>query len=124
MAGNSWQQPVAGEPSLGTGHFHPGIILNVDPASTALQTLDISAYVPVGTKKVSGWGTFVSATAGRTVQLEDAADTIVYAKSYTVAGATKDFSWECAVDADRKIYWKVSNTDVSSLLLYLVDYYI
>ena len=119
---NSWQQPVAGEPSLGTGHFHTETILNVDPASTAIQTLDISAYVPAGTKAVRGWGTFVSATAGRTIQLTNAGGTAVYGKSYTIAGATTPFVWECAVDANRNIYWVVSNADVSSLLLYLVRY--
>jgi len=120
--GNSWQSPVTGEPSLGTMHLHPGTILDTDPASTSVQTLDISAFVPVGTKLVRGWGTFVSATAGRTIQIVNAGATEVYAKSYSVAGATKDFSWEGAVDANRNIYWVVSNTDVSALLLYLVEY--
>ena len=51
---NSWQQPVAGEPSLGT--LHPcaaTVVVSTDPADANWSAaVDISAVVPVGTKAV------------------------------------------------------------------------
>jgi hypothetical protein len=58
MAGNSWQQPVAGEPSAGT--YHPlsrapgGNDVNANTTATTGTpgTLDLTSIVPVGTRAV------------------------------------------------------------------------
>lgn len=54
MAGNSWQQPVAGEPACGTLHFlSTGAVTirnNVDPSTSNVYTDDLSSYIPVGSK--------------------------------------------------------------------------
>ena len=54
MAGNSWQQPVAGEPSLGTLHWlsaAAGYSVNAGTANTWTD-VDVSSKVPAGTKAV------------------------------------------------------------------------
>ncbi len=47
---NSWQAPVAGEPSLGTMHEHyADLAIESTPSATAYYTIDVSGEVPVGT---------------------------------------------------------------------------
>lgn len=120
---NSWQQPVSGEPSLGTPHKHVATILNTDPSSTGVQTLDISANVPVGTTWVEGYWYILSATANRTGRLCNSGDTETYLYIHNpVAGQTGRGQFSCPV-VDRKIYWAVNNTDVSSFGMQMNRYW-
>ena len=57
MAGNSWQQPVSGEPSLGTEHFltrsgTDRTVINSAAGSASWTAVDCSSFVPTGTKAV------------------------------------------------------------------------
>lgn len=49
MAGNSWQQPVAGEPSVGSLHLITPVQVDTrDPTGSGYVVIDCSAYIPQG----------------------------------------------------------------------------
>ena len=125
MAGNSWQQPVAGEPSWGTPHLHYVQALSTNPADTNITELDLSAYVPVGTKGVIGWMQSDSTTANDNVYILNAAGTEFYGRViHEVANIFNSAMFISPVDSARKIYWKASNARVISLTIHLVVYFI
>jgi len=127
MAGNSWQQPVSGEPSWGTFHPHfKEFVLNTDPASTAVQTLDLSAEVPVGTKMVAVIVALRSSS--------DNSEAYVYNNSsgtqlwgYTSAPHNGQYAGGlefAPVDSSRNVFWGVSTTTVNSLQWRMLGYWI
>ena len=125
MAGNSWQQPVAGEPSCGTPHRKYNLALDVDPASTAVQTLDLSALVPVGTKAVAVMLVMQSTNAGDYLRICDSGNTEIY--GYALAQVANVYcSGYCIapVDSSRYIYWVINNARVVVARIYLQYYFI
>ena len=124
MAGNSWQQPVAGEPSAGT--FHPKYALimnNVDPADTNWHEVDISASVPVGTKAIFVTGQFTT-TVATNYQMSNANG----GSSYIVnVAATNGYGGVCGivpVSSTRTVWYKVGNAGVSGIYTYMSGYFI
>jgi hypothetical protein len=61
---NSWQSPVAGEPSFGTIHPHYKELV-ANAASAGYAAVDLSAEVPKSAKAIYIDMEFVSGTAGR-----------------------------------------------------------
>lgn len=121
---NSWQQPVSGEPSLGTPHKHWAAILNTDPTTTAVQTLDLSSYVPVGTTWIEGFAEHTSATAGRVTTICNSDDSEQYGYVVNpVAGAYGRGHFSCPVTTDRKMYWRVNNADVANIIIVMSRYW-
>ena len=122
---NSWPQPVAGEPSCGTPHKKYNLALDTDPASTAVQTLDLSALVPVGTWAVALNLTLNSTTAGDYFRICDSGNTEIYGQAITqVANQYQGGYCIAPVGANRYIYWQVNNARVTVGRIYLEFYFI
>ena len=125
---NSWQQPVAGEPSCGTLHLCPFTqVLSTDPADTSIHALDLSAVVPVGTKAVFIEARIASATtAGRNLLLYAADGTTPQwlVRNPIVSASNWPGHGVAYLDASRNMYWQASSTDVSSVVIAVMGYFI
>lgn len=124
MAGNSWQQPVAGEPSWGTFHTHFEELVNTDPSSTGDQTVTCT-NAPTGTNGIVVRITISSATtAGRYVDVKDSSGNIWYrcANPSTAIGGRGETL--VPLNASKQFLWSVPNVDVSSVILVMLGYYI
>jgi len=126
---NSWQSPVAGEPSLGTLHpltnWTEKPVDGVDPTTTVLQTIDCTSYVPNGCRAVHVRCAMVASTAGRGLWIRDPDNlktTVNCMNTSTTIESTADGIGY--LDASRNLYWKVDNTDVTSVSIWLTGYYI
>ena len=128
MAGNSWQQPVAGQYSVGSLHYCTSVTVvgGADPASTGTWVTSLSAHTPEGCKAVDlrlivGSGT----TAGRTLSIRDPGDawsTIIASNpSTSVQGRGNGVGF---LDSSRNLRWTVNNSDVDSVSIILNGYYI
>lgn len=116
------KQPVAGEPDIGGGiHLHTAEVVNTNPINTNVTLADISTQVPTGTRLVKGYGLFISVTAGRSIYVYRADQLTVMERALTLAGASTHFRWEAEVD-NRKIYWSVTDVDVSALVMIMTEY--
>ncbi len=129
MAGNSWQQPVAGEPSRGTLHNVTGYVIKVvdafDPTTTATVVTDLSSYVPAGCSAVALRTSVVSATAGRNLWIRDPSDLQTsHGCTNETAGGTGRGDGIGYLDSSLNLRWKVDNSDVSSVTIWLTGYYI
>jgi hypothetical protein len=125
MPGNTFVQPVAGEPSGGTPHLHYANILNTDPAGSAWASIDLSAQVPVGTNAIFVYCAIQSATSGRELYLSNATGGTVYARM-AVSGANNR-TWAgfmVPISSDRKLWWWVDNADVSLAYISMTMYFI
>lgn len=121
---NSWQSSVPGEPSLGKPHYHYAQVLSVDPVGTAVTAVDLSAEVPVGTTMVKGWGTVTGATTGKSAFIYDKTGTDIISRGLTlIAAGTIPFSWTATLDSARNMYYSASNSDITDIKLYMVEYY-
>ena len=122
---NSWQQPVAGEPSLGTPHPHIDTVINTDPGATTLQTVSLAAYVPVGTKAVALQLALTSTTAGDFAAFKDSTDTLFYATIRAQVANLQTDGWVIVpVDSNRNIYWKVNDVRVFFLFARMELYFV
>ena len=127
MAGNSWQQPVAGEPSLGTPHFHrwnSGIAV---PAGTGQQTLSLVGQVPTGTKAVFCYMGVMSAgvSSAKWIQVEDAAgNRTAWSGRNQVANAMISGSGFAPVDGNLNMFWRVGDVALTGIELVIVPYFI
>ena len=135
---NSWQQPVSGEPSLGTPHPSPldgsnlRQIYSGTPATTPSTTeVDVSSYVPMGTKAIYiegvlrvGSNTQTSLRASKTISGNF--DNGIWTCQGYGATAFQDFPFSGIVqlDSSRKFWIYRSNTSLVSCQLFLVLYYI
>jgi hypothetical protein len=116
--------PVPGEPSLGTPHPHYATILNVDPASTAVQTLSLAAHLPVGAKMIALVMELTSTNAGDSVIITNAAGTAYYGVLMAQVNGQDNYGYCLSpVDASLNIYWKVNNVRVTSVILYSEVYW-
>jgi hypothetical protein len=125
MAGNSWQQPVAGEPSWGTPHTHIEALVDAyDPAATTDYTVTV-ANVPTGTNGIGGWCDVLSATtAGRSLYIKDASAntwTRISSISTAIPGRGR---FLVPLNASKQFKWAVSGTDVNAVTIELTEYYI
>jgi hypothetical protein len=68
---NSFQSPVAGEPSLGTPHPHVERLVNGPGAGTGTYTYTVTA--PAGATQVYLWAEFSSGTAGTYIFVQSTA---------------------------------------------------
>ena len=129
MAGNSWQQPVAGEPSLGT--MHPcaaNLVVNIDPVDTNWSAaVDISAVVPAGTKAVycslelrsanttSYWGQVAGGTTPTSPFIEGICGTVAGVSGQRVYG------W-IYLTSGLNLYHRVQSTNVCVLKVTIMAY--
>lgn len=125
MAGNSWQQPVAGEPSWGTAHPHVYDSGATDPGDANVHSLDLSAEVPVGTMGVEGFISMASGTVGDYVTVTNAAGTVVYGIARCDAASTTTDGWfKSPLTTDRLMYYQANNARVTAQRFRIVNYYI
>jgi hypothetical protein len=114
--GNSWQSPVAGEPSLGTPHKHIAVLYAADPAVTTVITVDCTAWMPVGTTWLDYILGVASTTVGDYVTITDAAGTAIYDYNQVqVAANTIYIAGGCPIDSARCVYFKVNNARVTAV---------
>ncbi|MFA5376766.1 MAG: hypothetical protein WC455_13540 [Dehalococcoidia bacterium] len=111
---NSWQQPVAGEPSCGTLHPHfKELVTNGTPAA-GYYNVDVSAEVPVGTKAILLEVNHASAAAGRYISvLTNSTPTPTSAFLYViiaVANQQASGSGIAFLTANRTFTYRASNT--------------
>jgi hypothetical protein len=126
MPGNSYVQPVAGEPSLGTLHYLAAnvAILNTDPADTNWHSIDLSAYIPAGAGAVKLYGQWTSGNV-RNVQLSDSTGGVVRHQGYVPASnGYWSGTFDCKCSSARLIWWKAENADITNITLTLVGYFI
>ena len=125
---NSWQQPVSGEPSLGTPHSHYVLALNTNPADTVYHSLDLSGECPVGAGGVFILMRFLSNTAGHSVSVSnaDGGDTylIQHLQDATSANTNISIAGFVPVDSNRYIWWRASNVAVTDLVIWMLPYFI
>lgn len=125
MAGNSWQQPVAGEPSVGTFHFHYAIVLSASDVPDAnWHELDISAQVPVGTKAVHVWIQATSSNGTDEFYAGDGTNRLVNTGYVQNAGQYPAGSGIIPVSATRTIQYKASNARIYGAYIFLTGYYL
>lgn len=123
MSGNSWQQPIAGEPSLGTPHPHDVQLLVIDPADSNWYSIDLSVQVPVETTSIFVYG-YITGTSSWYLRLSDASGGTVHLEA-VCAGATgyyANFSGPCKISSDRKIWWCVQSLNVAALYMWMSEY--
>jgi hypothetical protein len=124
MAGNSWQQPVSGEPSLGTPHYHAATLVdNGDPAVTTDITVTVSD-VPTGTKAIYGYCAFSSSTAGHTLQIKNSGGTVCSQSRIQVNGQYMEFPFIVDLDSSKQFKYAVSNAAVNGVYILLRFYFI
>lgn len=122
--GNSWQQPVTGEPNWGEPHAHVETIVNAaNPASTSTYEVTVT-NVPQGTKAIAGYTSMLSSNAGRLMNIKSmAGDTWVTLSNPT--NAIYGYSWfEVPLDSSKKFYYEVTSADVSAVNIYLREYFL
>ena len=128
MAGNSWQQPVAGEPSWGTFHPHysADVLNNVDPADTNWTAVDLSGHVPVGAKMVKIRVQCLSATTGHRMQFSGNSDGAqLWLTCYINTGsAINEVQGDVPLSTERYIYRRANNAGIYGLYLTVLGYYI
>jgi len=128
MAGNSWQQPVSGQPSLGTLHYCASTVLvnNVDPAGTGVTAVDCSGSVPVGCKAIHiQCHVRSNTTAGRTLRIHDSdGSTQRWDVAEPVVNIYACGSGIAYLDASRNMYWSASNADVNLVYIAMDGYFI
>jgi hypothetical protein len=125
MAGNSWQQPVAGEPSWGSPHEHLYDTGSSDPADANVHSLDLSAQVPVGTMGVEGFISMASGTVGDYVIVTNAAGTATYGIARAdAASATTDGWFKTPLTSARLMYYMASNSRITAQRFRIVNYFI
>ena len=125
MAGNSWQQPVAGEPSVGTPHVHYAQLYTGDPADTNWHSIDLTAQVPVGTKAIDIEAS-IQETAGvsRLLSISNASGGTAFRRARTISSQQGYCGGLMPISADYKIWWYVDNADVDNVTINMVAYYI
>jgi hypothetical protein len=124
--GNSWQSPVASEPSLGTLHIHAGVDAIISGAAWtvgATYTIDCSSQAPVGAKAVllKVYGT--SAGDSYCNFFPDSAVTIIHDMYLNYGGHYNSGAITCGLDSARKCYGKVATTNMTIYVLF-VGYYL
>lgn len=125
MAGNSWQSPVADEPSWGTPHTHyETLISDVDPASAGNATVTVT-NVPTGTRGIFGYTVFIStATAGRILYIKDSGGNI-YAEPRNPTTAIYGYStFSLPLDSNKQFIYSVNNADVDHVYIIMNGYYL
>ena len=117
--------PVVAEPCIGLPYPHFKELLSVDPASTAVQELDISADLPSEgtTTWIDGWIGVTAPAVGHTLAITDAAG----AKNYGIVTDTvaniQTFGNFSAPVIGGKIYWQVDDVAVSLVKITMVRYF-
>jgi hypothetical protein len=123
---NSWQSPVASEPSLGTEHMFASqqTLYDADPAATS-GTITVS-NAPVGTTKVKGWW-LMSGTAVNTdayIRGVGSAGTRVFAWLRTRVGGVWEYgTFEVPIDSSKQFNWAISSAADVNLLRIYGDFY-
>ena len=124
MAGNSWQQPVAGEPSCGTLHWHSAVIYNADVADTNWHSIDLSAQIPAGAKAVKCHYEFTS-TGSHYIRFSNAsAGTTYHQADCPIANGYATGQFDCPISSDLKLWWIGQSASIGTLTLTLDGYFI
>ena len=125
MAGNSWQSPVAGEPSCGTLHTHEASLLsNYDIADTNWHTVDLSAQIPVGATAAM-FHYRVQSNSTHSLQFSTAsAGTVYFSALVPIANGYATGQFSMPVTTSRTIYWKGEATAMLGFYLNIDGYYI
>jgi hypothetical protein len=127
---NSWQQPDNSSPSVGTLHLLAERVLivnNVSPASTAEQTVDLSSYIPVGTKAVMVCEFARASTAGYNVLYRYPSGTtwLTFPVVTTTAAILHGGGTQIVpIGSNRSFIWACNNAVVSNVTIYLQGYYL
>ena len=123
MAGNSWQQPVAGEPSWGSPHTHVETLVNAaNPGNTSDVTVTCT-NVPTGTKGIWGYATIGGVTTGRVLNIKDSSGN-VWRAIYEAYGTTGEGSFFVPLNSSKQFLYNVDNADVSAVSIHLRTYFI
>jgi hypothetical protein len=123
MMANSWQSPVAGEPSWGTLHRHREVLVSADPASTGSSIVTVT-NVPSGAKGIDGYMSIGSGTAGRLLQVKDVAGNVWSAITNPTTAIRGFSSFRVPLDANKQFVWNVDNADVTSVLITMTTYFL
>ncbi len=120
---NSWQQPVAGEPSLGTAHPHSALILNnYDPLASGNYTVDISAQVPVGTTRVWVEMDFSSTVADREGGMVNAASNYCFRGNVAVANGHVACAGYAPVSSTRTVTFYFDHSGINAVYARMLWY--
>jgi hypothetical protein len=125
MAGNSWQQPVAGEPSWGSPHTHEASLLsNYNIADANWRAVDLSAHVPVGTRAAT-FHYQVTSTSTHALYFSTASGGTVYFKTFVpIANGYALGQFSMPVTAERTIYYQGENAAMAGFYLNIDGYFI
>lgn len=125
MAGNSWQQPVSGETSVGTPKWHWKELYNGNPSATTWQTIDLTSEVPVGASMISVVGTFQeTGGAGRIIEISNATAGTAYITDSLNGSFAQQFSGFLPLTSSRILCWNVDNADVDSVIINMSTYFL
>lgn len=125
MAGNSWQQPVAGEPSWGTFHTHKETLVNsVNPSNTVTTTVTC-ASVPWGVVGISGYArVYDNGNTKYILYLMDEDDDI-WATIRQYNDNTSGYGhFMVPLDENKRFYWWVSNAGVDAVDIFMRGYWL
>jgi hypothetical protein len=121
---NSWQQPVAGEPSLGTDHEHYAIIWSTVPPNNNVQVLSLAAYVPAGTKTVEGRWYMSANAANKEGYIYNVAGTNVYdALTTQVANQRVTGHFKAPLDSSLNIRYGVSDATNTAMFVMIISWH-
>jgi hypothetical protein len=130
LSGNSWQQPIAAEPGIGSPHpITPAITIIAEDPDSGWTTTSLAAYVPKGTRGVYAEISIESTTATDFVFVQGATGTIRTGGFYGVQIAqvnavSNNAAQMVSVDSNRNIHWFVNDSRVTSVSIILSGYWI
>jgi hypothetical protein len=124
MPGNSYVQPVAGEPSWGTPHTNVAqLVSGVDPASTGNVTVTCST-APTGANGIFGRVSQTALTAGRVVNIKNVSGTTYAECINPAAGLYGAQTFVVPIDSNKQFVYNASNADVASVYIVQLGYFI
>jgi hypothetical protein len=117
-------QPVPGEPSQGTPHYHYALIVSAVPINNSVQVLPLAGIVPAGAKIAEGrW--YIGGNVNNALYIYDTAGVnITDALTVQVTGVTNLGHWKAALDSSLNLRWGTNSfLTTTAVALVLVWYY-
>jgi hypothetical protein len=124
MAGNSFQSPVASEPSFGTPHPHRYRFYN--GASLGVGDVDIdtvaTAGLTSGAKEIFLWGIIQSANISALLEVQDTSGNIGGGAAAAVINQRFYFTARITLDANHKFRVHVGTNTIGTVFLEMTEY--
>ena len=114
MAGNSFQSPVPGEPSLGTPHKHSALKTNTNPGNNNVQVTALpAAVIAARPTYIEGYMAAAGNTVGENlIQLFDTDGITIFDYNVCIvagAGIGGSYHFKVPVDTAGNIRWSLCN---------------